>query len=81
MSLFGGGFQHFTKVERVVGKQGRGKAGLEASLDVEYIMSSGANIPTWVFTNPGKKTDLFPIVVSRELIIKNTDHCCVRACV
>ncbi|XP_062863312.1 tripeptidyl-peptidase 1 [Trichomycterus rosablanca] len=54
MSLFGGGFKHYTKVDRVVGKQGGGKAGLEASLDVEYIMSSGANIPTWVFTNPGR---------------------------
>jgi len=41
-------------VERVVGTQGGGKAGIEASLDVEYIMSSGANISTWVFTNPGK---------------------------
>lgn len=40
-------------VERVVGTQGGGKAGIEASLDVEYIMSSGANISTWVFTNPG----------------------------
>lgn len=40
-------------VERVVGTQGGGEAGIEASLDVEYIMSSGANISTWVFTNPG----------------------------
>ncbi|TSN67128.1 Tripeptidyl-peptidase 1 [Bagarius yarrelli] len=54
MSLFARGFKHLTEVERVVGKQGGGKAGLEASLDVEYIMSTGANIPTWVFTNPGR---------------------------
>uniref|UniRef100_A0AAY4BY34 Peptidase S53 domain-containing protein n=1 Tax=Denticeps clupeoides TaxID=299321 RepID=A0AAY4BY34_9TELE len=53
MSLFGGGFQHLSTVDRVVGTQGGGKAGLEASLDVEYIMSTGANISTWVFTNPG----------------------------
>lgn len=53
MSLFGRGFQHRTQVDRVVGTQGAGKAGIEASLDVEYIMSTGANIPTWIFTNPG----------------------------
>lgn len=53
MSLFGRGFTHMSAVERVVGTQGGGKAGIEASLDVEYIMSSGANISTWVFTNPG----------------------------
>jgi len=53
MKLFGGTFQHLSQVERVVGTQGGGKAGLEASLDVEYIMSTGANISTWVFTNPG----------------------------
>lgn len=53
MSMFGEGFQHLSQVERVVGQQGAGKAGIEASLDIEYIMSTGANIPTWVFTNPG----------------------------
>lgn len=53
MTLFGRSFQHLSKIDRVVGVQGAGKAGLEASLDVEYIMSTGANIPTWVFTNPG----------------------------
>ena len=53
MTMFGHGFLHLSKVDRVVGQQGGGKAGLEASLDVEYIMSTGANISTWVFTNPG----------------------------
>lgn len=53
MNLFGRTFQHLSQVDRVVGTQGGGKAGLEASLDVEYIMSTGANISTWVFTNPG----------------------------
>uniref|UniRef100_A0A8D3BXG9 Tripeptidyl peptidase I n=1 Tax=Scophthalmus maximus TaxID=52904 RepID=A0A8D3BXG9_SCOMX len=53
MSMFGGSFQHLSQVDRVVGTQGGGKAGIEASLDVEYIMSTGANISTWVFTNPG----------------------------
>lgn len=54
MSLFGSGFKHHSAVDRVVGTQGGGKAGLEASLDIEYIMSTGANISTWVFTNPGR---------------------------
>lgn len=55
MSIFGRGFQHHSQVDRVVGTQGTGKAGLEASLDVEYIMATGANISTWVFTNPGMR--------------------------
>lgn len=54
MQLFGSGFAHRTQVDRVVGHQGRGKAGLEASLDVEYIMSTGANVSTWVFSNAGR---------------------------
>ncbi|TRY59671.1 hypothetical protein DNTS_027407 [Danionella cerebrum] len=62
MSLFGGGFTHRSAVERVVGTQGRGKAGIEASLDVEYIMSSGANISTWVFTNPGRHESQEPFL-------------------
>uniref|UniRef100_A0A7N6BYN5 Peptidase S53 domain-containing protein n=1 Tax=Anabas testudineus TaxID=64144 RepID=A0A7N6BYN5_ANATE len=53
MSLYARSFQHRSQVDRVVGTQGGGKAGLEASLDIEYIMSTGANISTWVFTNPG----------------------------
>ncbi|NXS14465.1 TPP1 peptidase, partial [Neodrepanis coruscans] len=54
MKLFGSSFTHRTQVDRVVGQQARGKAGLEASLDVEYIMSTGANISTWVFSNSGR---------------------------
>uniref|UniRef100_A0A8B9R212 Uncharacterized protein n=1 Tax=Anas platyrhynchos TaxID=8839 RepID=A0A8B9R212_ANAPL len=53
MQLFGSSFAHHSKVDQVVGHQGWGKAGLEASLDVEYIMSTGANISTWVFSNAG----------------------------
>ncbi|RXM93758.1 Tripeptidyl-peptidase 1 [Acipenser ruthenus] len=62
MKLFGRGFKNLPEVERVVGKQGGGKAGLEASLDVEYIMSTGANIPTWVFTNPGRHESQEPFL-------------------
>ncbi|XP_010125925.1 PREDICTED: tripeptidyl-peptidase 1, partial [Chlamydotis macqueenii] len=52
MQLFGSSFGHRSQVDQVVGHQGQGKAGLEASLDVEYLMSAGANISTWVFSNP-----------------------------
>ncbi|KAJ8341691.1 hypothetical protein SKAU_G00339820 [Synaphobranchus kaupii] len=62
MTLFGSGFKHMDKVAQVVGTQGGGKAGLEASLDVEYIMSTGANISTWVFTNPGRHESQEPFL-------------------
>ncbi|CAL1575111.1 unnamed protein product [Knipowitschia caucasica] len=62
MSIFGGSFPHQSSVERVVGTQGGGKAGLEASLDVEYIMSTGANISTWVFTNAGRHESQEPFL-------------------
>uniref|UniRef100_A0A8C9AV41 Tripeptidyl-peptidase 1 n=1 Tax=Prolemur simus TaxID=1328070 RepID=A0A8C9AV41_PROSS len=54
MRLFGGKFVHQASVARVVGQQGRGRAGIEASLDVQYLMSAGANISTWVYSNPGR---------------------------
>lgn len=60
MRLFGSGFAHRSQVDRVVGRQGGGKAGLEASLDVEYIMSTGANISTWVFSNAGTDPSSLP---------------------
>ncbi|XP_063040536.1 tripeptidyl-peptidase 1 [Engraulis encrasicolus] len=62
MSMFGSGFKHLSAVDRVVGTQGQGKAGLEASLDVEYIMSAGANISTWLFTNPGRHESQEPFL-------------------
>ncbi|XP_057268643.1 tripeptidyl-peptidase 1 [Pezoporus wallicus] len=62
MKLFGSSFSHRTQVDRVVGHQGMGKAGLEASLDVEYIMSTGANISTWVFSNAGRHESQEPFL-------------------
>ncbi|KAM6973245.1 tripeptidyl-peptidase 1 [Aplochiton taeniatus] len=73
MSMFGGSFQHLSKVDRVVGTQGVGKAGLEASLDVEYIMSTGANISTWVFTNPGRHETQEPFLQWMILLSNMTD--------
>uniref|UniRef100_A0A3Q2ZWT5 Tripeptidyl-peptidase 1 n=1 Tax=Kryptolebias marmoratus TaxID=37003 RepID=A0A3Q2ZWT5_KRYMA len=62
MYIFGRSFEHLSQVDRVVGTQGGGKAGLEASLDLEYIMSTGAHIPTWVFTNPGRHESQEPFL-------------------
>ncbi|NXW93706.1 TPP1 peptidase, partial [Alopecoenas beccarii] len=62
MQLFGSSFGHRSQVDQVVGHQGTGKAGLEASLDVEYIMSSGANISTWVFSNAGRHESQEPFL-------------------
>uniref|UniRef100_H3DIX9 Tripeptidyl-peptidase 1 n=1 Tax=Tetraodon nigroviridis TaxID=99883 RepID=H3DIX9_TETNG len=73
MSLFGSGFQHHTQVDRVVGTQGAGKAGIEASLDVEYIMSTGANISTWIFTNPGRHETQEPFLQWMMLLSNMSD--------
>uniref|UniRef100_A0A3Q3WF24 Tripeptidyl-peptidase 1 n=1 Tax=Mola mola TaxID=94237 RepID=A0A3Q3WF24_MOLML len=73
MSIFGRGFQHLSVVDRVVGSQGRGKAGVEASLDVQYIMSTGANISTWVFTNPGRHESQEPFLQWMILLSNMSD--------
>lgn len=62
MQLFGRGFSHHTAVDHIVGHQGGIRAGLEASLDVEYIMSTGANISTWVFSNTGRHQSQEPFL-------------------
>ncbi|KAG9462833.1 hypothetical protein GDO78_023011 [Eleutherodactylus coqui] len=62
MSIFGRGFEHRWEVDHVIGPQGGGGAGLEASLDVEYIMSTGANISTWVFSNAGRHESQEPFL-------------------
>lgn len=41
-------------VARVVGPNQPTNPGTEASLDIEYIMSTGRNIPTWFFSTAGK---------------------------
>ncbi|NWI15542.1 TPP1 peptidase, partial [Crypturellus soui] len=71
MQLFGSSFGHRSQVDRVVGHQGWGKAGLEASLDVEYIMSTGANISTWVFSNSGRHESQEPFL-AWLLLLSNT---------
>lgn len=73
MGMFGRSFQHQTQINRIVGTQGVGKAGLEASLDVEYIMSTGANISTWFFTNPGRHESQEPFLQWMVLLSNMSD--------
>ncbi|XP_015672787.1 tripeptidyl-peptidase 1 [Protobothrops mucrosquamatus] len=71
MQLFGRTFPHHSQVNHVIGHQGSGSAGLEASLDVEYLMSTGANISTWVFSNAGRHESQEPFL-QWLLLLSNT---------
>ena len=51
--LFGRGFTHLPDITKVVGPNS-GRSGIEASLDVQYIMSLGANISTWFWSTAGR---------------------------
>lgn len=52
-TLFGEGFEHRADISKVVGPDS-GRSGIEASLDVQYIMSVGANISTWFWSTARK---------------------------
>ena len=52
-ALFGRGFTHLPDIAKVVGPDS-GRSGIEASLDVQYIMSLGANISTWFWSTGGR---------------------------
>ncbi|XP_068582389.1 tripeptidyl-peptidase 1 [Cebidichthys violaceus] len=73
MGMYGRSFKHLSHVDRVVGTQGAGKAGIEASLDVEYIMSTGANISTWIFTNQGRHESQEPFLQWMVLLSNMSD--------
>uniref|UniRef100_UPI00358E5A33 tripeptidyl-peptidase 1 n=1 Tax=Myxine glutinosa TaxID=7769 RepID=UPI00358E5A33 len=62
MGMFGNGFAHRSSVARVVGPDGGLHAGLEASLDVEYVMSTGANVSTWFWSTPGLREGQEPFL-------------------
>jgi len=53
MKLFGSGFTHLDEIAKVIGPD-TGRSGIEASLDTQYIMSTGANITTWFWSTPGR---------------------------
>ena len=53
MRMFGSGFVHQSEIAKVVGPDS-GRSGIEASLDTQYIMSTGANISTWFWSTAGR---------------------------
>ena len=50
--LFGSSFTHRAKLTQVIGPNGK-ISGIEAALDVEYIMSTGANVSTYFISTGG----------------------------
>ena len=51
-NIFGSSFKHLKEVTKVIGPNS-GPPGSEASLDIQYIMSLGAMVPTWFWSTAG----------------------------
>jgi len=63
MRIFvGDEFPHKTQVDKVVGPDPGGRARVEASLDVDYMMTTGANISTWFWSTPGRHESQEPFL-------------------
>ena len=56
--IFGSSFRHLKDVTKVIGPN-NGPPGSEASLDIQYIMSLGAMVPTWIWSTPESSQDSF----------------------
>jgi len=55
MRIFvGDEFPHKTQIDKIIGPDEGWRAKVEATLDVEYMMSTGANISTWFWSTPGR---------------------------
>lgn len=50
--IFGSSFVHLDTIAKEIGPDS-GRSGVEASLDTQYIMSTGANITTWFWSTGG----------------------------
>jgi len=62
MSIFvGSEFVHQTEIPKVIGPNS-GRAGIEASLDTQYIMGLGANITTWFWSTGGRHESQEPFL-------------------
>ena len=61
MAMFGGSFTHQTEIAKVIGPN-PGRAGIEASLDTQYIMGLGANITTWFWSTGGRHESQEPFL-------------------
>lgn len=55
-------FPHKTQIDKVVGPDPGGRARVEASLDVDYMMTTGANISTWFWSTPGRHESQEPFL-------------------
>jgi len=60
-SMFGSSFKHLEVIEKVIGPNS-GRATLEASLDIQYIMSLGATVPTWFWSTGGRHESQEPFL-------------------
>ena len=58
---FGGSFKHLEKVTKVIGPK-NGPPGTEASLDIQYIMSLRAMVPTWIWSTAGRHESKEPFL-------------------
>jgi len=62
MSMFvGSDFVHQSEITKIVGPND-GKSGIEASLDTQYIMGTGANITTWFWSTAGRHDNQEPFL-------------------
>lgn len=60
--LYGGGYFHRDDIDKVVGEVGEGISGIEASLDTQYILSTGNNITTWFWYTAGRHEQQEPFL-------------------
>ena len=60
-NIFGSSFKHLKEVTKVIGPN-RGPPGSEASLDIQYIMSLGAMVPTWFWSTAGLRESQEPFL-------------------
>jgi len=74
MRIFvGSEFPHRTQVDKVVGPNPEGRARVEASLDVDYMMSTGANISTWFWSTGGRHESQEPFLEWLLAMANTTD--------
>ena len=68
--LFGGSFKHLEEVTKVIGPNS-GSPLAEASLDIQYIMSLGAMVPTWFWSTAGRHESQEPFL---EWLLDISNH-------
>lgn len=62
MTMFvGSDFKHKTEITKIIGPN-NGTSGIEASLDTQYIMGTGANIETWFWSSAGRHENQEPFL-------------------